>query len=353
MLQGKCEQCGLTDSAGSFKSVNGKLCCGRCAQQLAEQAQEKKQNLEIARVIDPTICSQCRADNGYQEFRLIGNMPFCPRCEAALYERPFPPWLRLGLAGLLALLGFALVHGAPFFKAGRSLAIGERLVAYRRYSEAIPPLHTTLAIAPDCEKCVLLLGKAELLTGKFEEANKLLTSHNGGNYKKGELFDEVARINARTVKAMEKANQARKLYDQKKWEEAARSMHEAAALYPELPDLADAIGAYDAAVAFEQKDYDRFLDIAEKGWEGHSQSSGYVGMLASALACKYAVTGDPAYRKRSDEMLDRGRRLEDSSPQAKESEKEFEERIRYRLQSRRIIDTDEYNRRFRQKKSGP
>jgi tetratricopeptide (TPR) repeat protein len=320
---------------------------------LVEQGKQRREILPVVTIIDPTVCYQCKADNGYQEFPLVGNLPFCPKCVTALRERPFPVWLRLALAGLLVLLGFALVHGAPFFKAGRALVIGERLVAARRYPEAILRLQEALATAPGCEKGVLLLAKAELLTGRFVEAQKALVGHRGGQYKEGPLATEVKKLYERAGKSLEKADLARKLYEQKKWDEAARSMREAATLYPELPFLAATADSLDATGAFERRDYDGFLEIAQRAWKNHPDSSEFAGMLASALACKYAVTGEQAFRTRSEEMLARARQLAASSPQAKERQQDLEERTRYRLESRQIIDIDEYNRRFRPKSTGP
>jgi hypothetical protein len=109
---------------------------------------------------------------------------------------------------------------------------------------------------------------------------------------------------------------------------------------------------YEGSAAFERKDYDGFLKISEEAWKQHPSSAEYAGMVASALACKYAITGEPDYRSRSEQMLDTARRLAQSSAAASAQEKEFEARTPYRLQSRQIIDRDEYNRRFRVKQSG-
>jgi tetratricopeptide (TPR) repeat protein/ribosomal protein S27AE len=353
MLQGKCEQCGATNSLALFKGVDGRLLCGRCTQQVVEQAKAKRTAVQIVSIIDPTVCYQCKADNGSTELPLIGGLPFCVRCAPGLYERPFPPWLKLTLAGLLVLLGLGLVHSVPFFRAGKALVIGERLVVARQYQQAIPQLQTALAIAPDCEKAVLLLGKADLLTGRYQEANKVLTGHKGGQFKEGPLATEVRRTFERVDKGLGKAADARKLFEAGKSVEAARTYHEAAALLPEAPGLADAVDGLDAVAAFDQKDYDTFLAIAEKGWKTHSQSSDYAGALASALACKYAVTGDPAFRARCEEMLEKAGLLAASSPEAIQRNKEYEERTRYRLRTRKILDPKEYDRQFHPEKSKP
>jgi tetratricopeptide (TPR) repeat protein len=353
MLQGKCEQCGATDSVALFKGVDGKLLCGRCTEQVVEQVKAKRTAVEIVSIIDPTVCYQCKADYGSTQLPLIGGLPFCARCAPGLYERPFPPWLKLSLAGLLVLLGVALVHGARYFKAGKALVQGERLVAARRYEEAIPQLEAALAIAPDCEKAILLLGKADLLTGRYEEARKTLTGHKGGQFKEGPLTSEVVQIHARVARGLEKAQEATKLLEAGKSVEAARTYHEAAALLPEAPGLAAAVEVADAFAAFHRKDYDTFLALAEKGWKGHPGSSDYAAVLASALACKYAVTGDPAFRTRAEEMLEKAREFAASSPAATQSITEYEERTRYRLRTRKILDPKEYNRRFHPEKSNP
>ncbi|MGD0921553.1 MAG: tetratricopeptide repeat protein [Terriglobia bacterium] len=353
MLQGKCAQCGASDSVALFLGVDGRLLCRRCAAQVVEQAKAKRAAVEIVSIIDPTVCYQCKTDYGSQELPLIGGLPFCARCAPSLYARPFPPWLKLTLAGLLVLLGLALMHGNRYFKAGKALVLGERLVAARQYEPAIPQLQAALAIAPDCEKAVLLLGKADLLTGRYQEANKVLAGHKGGQFKEGPLAAEVRRTFERVDKGLGKAADARKLFEADKSAEAARAYHEAAALLPEARGLADAVDGLDAVAAFDQKDYDTFLAIAEKGWKNHSQSSDYAGALASALACKYAVTGDPAFRTRTEEMLEKARQLAASSPEAMQRNKEYEERTRYRLKTRKILDPKEYDRQFHPEKSKP
>jgi tetratricopeptide (TPR) repeat protein len=212
-------------------------------------------------------------------------------------------------------------------------------------------LQAALTIAPDCEKAVLLLAKADLLTGRYEEADKALNAHRGGQFEEGPLTTEVTRIFERVDKGLGKAADARKLYEAGKSVEAARTYHEAAALLPEDAALADAVMAVDGAAAFDRKDYDGFLAVAEKAWKKHPESSDVARMLASALACKYAVTGDPAFRARAEEMLEKARQLAASSPEALQRHNKFEERIRYRLKTRKILDMKEYDRQFHPEKS--
>lgn len=353
MLQGKCQECGATGALNTFKGVNDRLLCSRCAAQAAEQAKIQRQSLQVADILDPTVCTQCQMDNGSSELPLVGGLPFCGRCREALYQRPFPSWLKLGLVGLLALLVIALVHGKPFFRAGKDLVMSERLINARRYAEAIAGLKSALALAPDCEKCALLLAKADLLTGDALGAQQVLRGHREGRFKKSPLAEEVSRIFGRASQAFNKAQQAGALYKDKKWDEGAGLMREAATLYPESPALAEGADSAEGAAAFERKDYEGFLRVAERAYQARPNSPDFAGMVASALACQYAISGDPAYRTRSEEMLSKARKLAAGSPADLAREKEFEERTRYRLSSREIIEREEYDRRFHPEKKRP
>lgn len=278
---------------------------------------------------------------------LVGGLPFCPACREGLYKRTLPKWLSLSMAGLLALLAVALLHGRKFFQAEKSLILADRLVAKHQYSVAIPLLKDVVGTGPNCEKCILLLAKAELLTGDSESAFKLIQSHNGAVFQPSNLTSEVQGIATRVGQAFQKYQQGVDFERKGQWEEGARKMREAARDYPEQPELAYAAESSEETVAFEAKDYDQFLKLAEGNWSRGPQTSLRAGAVASALACKYVVTGEEQMKARAEEMLERARTLSKDSPTEAKAFKEFEERIAYRLRAREIIDTDEYNRRFR------
>jgi hypothetical protein len=218
---------------------------------------------------------------------------------------------------------------------------GERLVEEKRYAEALPYLKETLKIAPRSDKAVLLTAKAALLTGDMQTAGAAFDGHDSGKFENGKdaEFLEVSAIWNRAVDAMKKAQAAGEA-------EAARMMHEAAAQYPEMPSLRIAADSYDGGVAFEQKDYDTFLAISEKAWKEHADANSASGM-ASALGCKYAVTGDESFRQRSEEMLQRAFEMAKGDAEELKVLNEFAERNKYRLESRVILTKAEYDKRFR------
>jgi hypothetical protein len=160
-------------------------------------------------------------------------------------------------------------------------------------------------------------------------------------------FREVDALWNKAVNALDKADQASKLAEQDgKSSEAARLMHEAATEYPQMPGLAVAAEGFDEGAAFERKDYDGFLAISQGLWQRFPGPQ-TAGAVASALACKYAVTGDVYYRQQAEQLLEKAHQLAANDPEQEKSYQEYAERIQYQLKSREIITTSEYNRRFR------
>jgi hypothetical protein len=213
-------------------------------------------------------------------------------------------------------------------------------------------------VAPNSDKAALLTAKAALRIGNIGVAAKAFQGHNDGRFEDANDpdFVEANGLWNRATAASDKAAKAGKLAEQDGHAaEAAQLMHEAAAQYPEAPNLANAAEAYDAGAAYERKDYDAFLSISMKMWK-ESPDPFIAGEVASALACKYAVTGDEAYRTRSLEMLEKARQLTQQNPDTAKGFEEYAERIHYRLDTRKIISKQEYDRKFRaspeQKKKG-
>ena len=348
----KCDVCGSSVPLASGYRIHnppamaGKFYCKPCLELAAQQAAAGTK-IEVFTEADPTICGKCQTDFGSSELPRVGGLPVCPQCHDSLYNRPYPAWLRLGLVGTLLLLAFALVHDLPYFRIEKSLILGERLIDKHQYAAAVPELRRVVAVAPDCERCLLLLGKAEMLSGDFESAFKRLPAHNGGQYEKGELLDEVNAITRRIDGALDKYDKANKAYKDNKADEAVRLMRQSAKEYPEQPALADAADGLEIDIAFTHQEYDEFLRLAEQLRIRHPDSPSAVGQVASALACKYAVSGDAQFRARAEETLNAAGGLAASgTAEEKQAFAEYEERIRHRLDTRLIIDRDEYIRRF-------
>jgi len=350
MRQATCSQCGLTTTVRSFYSMNGKTYCEPCVWKAAREAKDAGLPPEYVALQDNSICGRCGAYSGdTADHPIVGKLPLCANCAPQVSNWPYPNWLKASLAVLFLLLMVALVHGRKYFHAGRTMYVGEGLVEEQHYEQALPYLQETLKIAPESDKAVLLTAKAALAIGDIETANKAIQGHSGGHFEHADNqdFQEVKQTFDRASRAFVQADEAAKLEQQDGHAaEAARMMHAAASMYPEARALTIAAETSDEGVAFEAKDYDKFLAIAEKQWQQYP-SAGMAAAVASALACKYAATGDFKYRQQAEEMIETSRQKVENDPEGQKAFQEYVDRIRYRLESRQIITKTQYDRRFR------
>ncbi|HEY2820090.1 MAG TPA: tetratricopeptide repeat protein [Candidatus Acidoferrum sp.] len=330
---------------------NGQALCDAC---LGAPAPAVSGNAIAASTATGAFCSRCGAAAPIaagQNFT-PGQQRFCAPCHAAI-AGSFPPWLVRSLVALLALLVVALIHGRKYFDAGRLLYRGEQLVEAGKYNDALPYLQGTLKVAPNSDKAVLLTAKAALLTGNFGIAAKALTGHNGGKFEDADTaeFREVDALWERANGAMKDATDAQKLGEETgKSAEAASLMHKAAAEYPEMKDLSYTAEFYDGDAAFERKDYDAFLKISERSWK-EVPTANSAAQLATALACKYAITGNAELKQRSEVLVAKALQMSQGNAESTQDIQEFAERNNYRLKSREIITKAEYDKRFRSGKT--
>jgi tetratricopeptide (TPR) repeat protein len=143
------------------------------------------------------------------------------------------------------------------------------------------------------------------------------------------------------------ASQARDRFARGELRDAEAQLERAAQLYPGAEPIRSSLEAVQASLAFQQKDYARFLSVAEAAARRRPDSAVALGTLASALATQYAVTGDDALRVRAVDTLEQARKAAERSPEAQQQYDEYAPRIRHRLETREIIDRLEYDRRFR------
>jgi hypothetical protein len=266
MREGVCCQCGMSANLRSFYRLHGKIYCEPCVWKASREAKEKGEPGEYASLTDHSVCVRCGAFNDGADFALVGEQALCPSCGQLVQAWPYPSWLKLGLACVLGLLVIALWNGRKYFHAGRSLYVGERLVEEGSFEKALPYLQESVRIAPESDKAALLTARAALMTDQVGIADQALHGHSGGHFEDvDEDFQTVNALWNQANRAFEKADQASKLAEQDEHAaEAARLMHEAAASYPQAVGLGIAAEMYDEGAAFERKDYDTFLSIAQK-----------------------------------------------------------------------------------------
>lgn len=343
MRKGVCSTCGTEDDIAKMFSVENVFNCSVCT----EKAATLEPRPRILRILDPTICANCSTDWGNTELQTVGGLPCCSQCRDKFYNYPFPKWLRASLALSLVLLALALAHGWNYFRLGSQLFRGERLINAKQYKEAAVSLKTVVDYAPDCEKCILLLAKAYFLDGNPDAGYKTLMKHNNGYFEeRTELSGEVKGIADRVAGALALTETIDNQLRSEQPDQALQSLKQARQKYPEWKALNGGEIPISIAIAFKKQEWDQFLSLAEESFREDPTSSEAAAQVASALAAKYAATGDRRFRERSEEMLAKAKTLAITIDNIT-AFTEYSERIQHRLTTREIIDKDEYDRRYR------
>jgi len=338
MDSAKCAKCGNEFPVSGMTRLDGQRYCAICGEQVMEDLQ-KPEPLQAAPVADG--CIVCGMGGPFQN---VGGAAVCTGCAEKVYNRPFPGWLKSSLVVSVVLLVFALAHGAKYFRTGRELYRGENAVRAARFEDAAKALKPVVAFAPECKKCALLYAKAALQLG---DPNEAYEATNGKNFDDDELFEEVKGAFARFDRAAKMLDDAEKQADAGDEVAALKSLEAAKQEYPQLRSYDSFESGIRISAAFVRKDYDKFLELEQLEAKGHPESPVAQAGVASALACKYAVTGDAKYAQDAKAALELSRNLTGTDAESQTGFKEYAERIEYRLKTREIINKAEYDRRFR------
>jgi hypothetical protein len=280
-----------------FTALGRSLCQPCTEEELSRHAQGELAEGAVTRQVDPTVCAQCQADNGTEELRLVAGMPVCEQCERHYRNRPYPRWLKIAFVTLVILAVASFARNWRFVAGYRAMRQAQRAVAR---------------------------GKLDLAADLMENAARQVPE-------------------AAALGAMASIYRGMQLMTDDKPAEAANAFRSARAHFGSLPFIDAMLLQAEGGVAFDAKDYDTFLAKMQAIERLEpNQPRGLTG-VASAYACKYAVTGKEEFRKQALLFLERATRLSGpGDPLAKE----YEARIRHRLETREIITRKEYMRRF-------
>jgi hypothetical protein len=98
----------------------------------------------------------------------------------------------------------------------------------------------------------------------------------------------------------------------------------------------------EVGISFDRKDYKKFLELEKKVLaRSQDDASSWAG-VASAYACLYAETGQDSLKTRAVEHLQKSKTLDSVS----EGARDYINRIEYRLWSRNIISSGEFQKKF-------
>jgi tetratricopeptide (TPR) repeat protein len=250
---------------------------------------------EFSYQVDPTVCARCGFDNGSNPLPTLATQPMCQQCTDYLRNRPFPSWIRISFAGLIIFVVLAAVWNMRFF-----LAWKDTKVAFKLMGQYMGRAAERMRIARN----------------RVPESSDLQTL--------SAFFDGIVYL------------------QQNRPKEALASLEKCRDKLPSAFGVDLLILRASAGVAFDDKDYDGFVVVAKEITAKQPDDHFSYAMLASAYACKYAVTSDTTFREQAMAALDRARTMSGNDP----SFKEYEQRILHRLYTQEILTPEEFYKRF-------
>ncbi|AYL95722.1 hypothetical protein [Mucilaginibacter celer] len=241
-----------------------------------------------------SVCALCKTDFG-SPLKKLGVYPICTECNADLEKKIFPTWVKFFLGGLVALVVFSLFWNWRFFESFNSMNAANRQFAKADYSGAYVLMDKAAKKVPenrDIAEIAAYFHAIELLSKDKSEAAL------------AEL-DKCADIDS--------------------------------AFHISTLKLTAQLGA-----TFDKKDYAGFLKTSKIVLDQDSTSSQSWAGVASAYACLYAQNGQDSLKQLALQYLHKSHAIDDTSAAAKE----YTGRILYRIDSKQIIDIDEYTKKF-------
>jgi tetratricopeptide (TPR) repeat protein len=299
MKQVACTECQQLAPIGETLLVKQQHVCSSCVEGVLAQAAEKGiTKNDVFRASDPTVCTQCKADNGAEELPHLAGMPVCATCEDRFRNRPYPTWLKLAFIGLLTLAVFSFGWNWRFLAATREIHQMQRAL-----------------LKQDFERAANFADQASRHVPEIPEFAGMAAFNHG--------LDALAKDQAaQAVDYLRKAKQSPNS--------------------GQLPEVDLFLLRAEAIAAFDAKQYDDYLAKAKALIGRTPGDSSAVAMVASAYACKYAVTGNEEFRNEALKNLERAAKMAGKDPDAAN----YRERILYRIDTREILTRKEFERRF-------
>ena len=299
MRDESCRRCGQVFPIGQTFVVYGTVLCEACGNQALAERPGKPRPGDVVRQFDPTVCHKCKTDGGSTEFSRVAGMPVCPDCEHALRHRPFPLWIKASFVALVWLAICSFWYNWRFFAGFVEMRRAYRAVAQGKLAEAVPLMSSAARHVPESRELHTM--------ADFFNALQLLGD---------DRPVDALPLLQRSVGQLPAGSEIRLA--------AERYLNYA-----------------ESGAAFEKHDYDAFLERQNEALRRWPDDPATIAGVASAHACKYAVSGDVLQKQQALHYLDLATQ-KDKGPQVAE----YRQRILHRLQSREIIEKEEFDRRF-------
>lgn len=295
MQKDMCSSCQKEFLKNNTYLIKDVVFCEACGNEFLNKNKSIPQEA-IIKQMDNTLCYTCGRDNGNVRFMEISGIPLCMECTATARNRPFPKWIKISLAAVISLVIFSFIWNLRFIEAYFSLKQSFKAVA-----------------EGELEKAVDLINKASQKVPESQDLKKLYSFHSG-------------------MLALKNDNN-----------EQALSLFEICRESIPPEHLDPLIAQARIGLAYNNKDYDTFVVISKELSDKNPEESYYKAQLASAYACKYAVTGDQQYKDASLVCL---AAVDKMPSEPSKRDPNYKQRILYRLQTREIISAADFHAKF-------
>lgn len=289
-----CEHCGKTVPLNESATVLGQQICFECTENEAKNNPKLSPD-DVKPNLDPTICAKCARDGGSLEMEIIMGFPVCAGCAPNFGNHPFPKWIKLGALGLAILVVLSFALNVRFWRANNELE--EFWVAME---------------AGDHKKAALL---AESATQRVPEVDDIQYL---GYFSAGLVF-------------MEEENPS----------EALKKFQICKHVLPPEFMVEELIESANRSIAFNDGNYDQFLALAREAYGEDPGNRTNILFLASALACKFAETGEENYKTQSREKIE-----EYKVTPGPDDNTDYVMRIQHRLYAREVLQPSEFYERY-------
>lgn len=290
--------------------VEGRELCAECARAEVERRQNDPiPEGGIVQLTDASACLRCGTDLDGQETRPLGELFVCVPCDEALRNRPFPPWLKVAAVFVLGMVIVSFIYNARFIQAKIALKSMERAMAAGDLDSGAKFAESAARHVPESPQLAQLARQFAAMI-EFGAAVALLQKDGNEN----EAIERIKAIRGDLPAGYQTQAQVFCV-------------------------------AAEGSLAFDRKDYDDFLKKAEEMVKLEPNSARTEGARASALAAKYAATGDESFKAKALESFKRCEQLDGGKIT---SLGDFPTRFSHRLATREILSREEFQKRYPQ-----
>lgn len=290
-----CGKCFENKPLNDTVRVDGKVYCSRCMDTTFPQ-EDMLDRKSVVKEFDPTVCSFCNKDFDDQQIKKVSVYPICTDCEKDLKNKAFPLWVKAFFVAILLIVCFSFFWNWKYYQAYNSIQESFGYVDRGDYNNAKKEMAEAAAKVPEVEDL------------------KLLASY----------YNSVD------------------LLSKDKYIEALTEFKKCRYKLPENYGVERLILEAEIGYAFDNKNYKGFLDATKKNLAIDSTSAASFTAVASAYACIYADKNDEEAKANALKFLNKAKVIDSTSAEMKE----YYNRVEYRIESRKIIDADEFLKQF-------